>query len=170
MNACLKPDRPRAYESAVGLMHLRSGRVVSSTEPVFGPVPQTGRTSALSIVRTRILTRIIHALHASAPSDPEMWQLLGVTDWNDVLDYLETFFDADMTWKNIRQWDLDHRLPVSAFDLTNPAHRKACFHVTNLRPMWWWDNRRKGTRYAVSDWKRHVRRFERGHDSIVCNA
>lgn len=151
-------------------MRLRSGRAVGSPETYAKPASQSGRTSALSIVRTRILTRLVHALHAPTPSDVDAWTLLGVDDWNDVLDHLETYFDETMSWKNIRQWDLDHHLPVAAFDLTNPVHRNACFHVTNLRPMWWWDNRKKGVRYAPSEWKRCVDRFERSYKQAVCNS
>lgn len=144
-------------------MRLRSGRCWGSDAP---PVDRRGRTRALSIVRTRILTRLIHALMCSVPTDTEARTLMGVDAWTDVLDHLERHFQPNMSWSNIRQWDLDHALPIAAFDLSDPVHRRACFHVTNLRPMWWWENKKKGTRYDPCEWNRTVRRFEREVASV----
>ena len=35
-------------------------------------------------------------------------------------------------------------MPVSSFDLTNPEERKMCFHWSNLQPLEWQDNMKKG--------------------------
>lgn len=32
-------------------------------------------------------------------------------------------------------WHLDEIIPVSAWDLTNPVHWKACWHYLNSQPM-----------------------------------
>lgn len=32
-------------------------------------------------------------------------------------------------------WDIDHQIPCSAWDLRNSDHQKACFHWTNLQPL-----------------------------------
>lgn len=38
-------------------------------------------------------------------------------------------------------WDVDHVIPVSAWDLTDPEQSKAAFHWTNLQPMFKAENR-----------------------------
>lgn len=54
--------------------------------------------------------------------------------------YLESQFQPGMTWENHGEWHIDHRLPCASFDLSNPDEQKACFHYTNLQPLWAADN------------------------------
>jgi hypothetical protein len=60
--------------------------------------------------------------------------------------YIEAQFLPGMTWDNRSQWHLDHKLPCASFDLTDPAQQAACFHHSNIRPLWGEDNRRKGAK------------------------
>lgn len=63
-----------------------------------------------------------------------------------VLSFLESKFLPGMTWSNYggRQgWHIDHKVPCCAFDLTKESEQKACFHYTNLQPLWARDNRSK---------------------------
>jgi hypothetical protein len=61
--------------------------------------------------------------------------------------HIERQFKPGMTWQNLGigkgKWNVDHIMPCAAFDLTNPAHQKQCFHWTNLRPLWSSENIRK---------------------------
>jgi len=52
--------------------------------------------------------------------------------------YLESLFQLDMTWYNYGKggWHIDHIIPCTAFDLTNPEEQRACFNYRNLQPMW----------------------------------
>lgn len=61
--------------------------------------------------------------------------------------YLESLFLPGMTWENRGLWHIDHKRPISSFDLTDPEQQKACFHYTNLQPLWAGDNLRKGAKY-----------------------
>jgi hypothetical protein len=76
-------------------------------------------------------------------------ELLGCSV-SECLSHLESKFLPGMTWgnwgsgKGNSTWHIDHITPVSAFDLTNEQAQKACFHYTNLQPMWGSDNIRKG--------------------------
>ena len=45
-----------------------------------------------------------------------------------------------MTWDNYGKWHVDHIIPVSRFDLTDPEQQKICFHFTNLQPLWGGEN------------------------------
>ena len=62
--------------------------------------------------------------------------------------YLESKFQTDMTWDNHGQfgWHIDHILPPSRFDLTDPAEQRRLFHYTNLQPLWWKPNIEKGNK------------------------
>jgi len=59
--------------------------------------------------------------------------------------YLENKFESGMTWENygIDGWHIDHIIPCSAFDLTDPEQQGLCFHYTNLQPLWAEDNIKK---------------------------
>lgn len=57
--------------------------------------------------------------------------------------HIEKQFLPGMSWENRRQWHIDHIVPCSAFDLTDPAQQSVAFHFTNLRPVWAEDNQRK---------------------------
>ena len=52
--------------------------------------------------------------------------------------HLEGKFLPGMAWENRGTlWHIDHIKPVSAFDLTDVEQQKACFHFSNLQPLWW---------------------------------
>jgi len=63
--------------------------------------------------------------------------------------YLESKFKPGMTWDNWSRdgWHIDHKKPLSSFDLTNPEHLKIVCHYTNLQPLWAEDNLIKGSKY-----------------------
>lgn len=60
--------------------------------------------------------------------------------------HLQEQFLPGMTWANWGQpgWEIDHIIPIAAFDLSRPEHQEQCFHYTNLQPLWGEDNLRKG--------------------------
>ena len=61
--------------------------------------------------------------------------------------HLEKQFLPGMSWDNhaITGWHIDHRIPCDSFDLTNPEEQRKCFHYSNMQPLWYDDNIRKGT-------------------------
>ena len=59
-------------------------------------------------------------------------------------EHIEAQFKRGMTWQNYGKWHIDHIMPCSAFDLTNPDHVKICFNWQNLRPLWAKQNASKG--------------------------
>lgn len=55
-----------------------------------------------------------------------------------------------MTWANHTTdgWHVDHIVPLSSFDLTDPEQfRRAC-HFSNLQPLWWRENLQKSMKAA----------------------
>lgn len=62
---------------------------------------------------------------------------------SEFLAHLESKFTEGMTWQNYGKWEIDHIIPLSSFDLTNPNELiKAC-HFSNMQPLWKADNIRK---------------------------
>lgn len=62
-----------------------------------------------------------------------------------LLNHLESQFKPGMTWENHGPvWHIDHIKPCAKFDLTDPEQQKACFHWTNLQPLFAEENLRKG--------------------------
>ena len=53
-----------------------------------------------------------------------------------------------MSWNNYGNkddcWVIDHRIPLSFFNLDDPTEQKQACHYTNLQPMWRNENIQKG--------------------------
>jgi hypothetical protein len=58
-------------------------------------------------------------------------------------DWIERQFQPEMTWENYGLWEVDHIRPCSSFDMGIKSERIACFHYTNLQPLWRRANREK---------------------------
>jgi hypothetical protein len=64
--------------------------------------------------------------------------------------HLEIQFRDGMTWENYGSvWHVDHKRPCRSFDLTEPAQQQACFHYTNLQPLFATENKKKGGKWLT---------------------
>ena len=76
---------------------------------------------------------------------------------------LERQFKAYMSWKNYGfgkgKWNLEHRIPMDAFDLSNIVERMAASHYLNIQPMWQPDNLQKYNKYNPSDKADYMRKW-----------
>jgi hypothetical protein len=74
------------------------------------------------------------------------WEdLVGYTT-QDLVSHLENKFSPGMSWDNYGEWHVDHIIPVTAFNFSDPAHDdfKRCWSLKNLQPMWAKENHSKG--------------------------
>ena len=56
--------------------------------------------------------------------------------WLQFRRHLESQFQRGMSWENYgKHWHIDHIIPCAAFDHSNPAQLRQCWHFTNLRPL-----------------------------------
>lgn len=58
--------------------------------------------------------------------------------------YIAAQFKNGMTWDNRGKWHLDHKKPLSSFNLTDREQFLQACHFTNYQPLWAADNIRKG--------------------------
>lgn len=74
-------------------------------------------------------------------------ELLGYTI-NQLKVHLERQFKKGMTWNKFMKGELhiDHIIPKSSFDLTDPNQWRACWDLPNLRPLWASDNLSKSNK------------------------
>jgi len=73
-------------------------------------------------------------------------------DKDRLMHRLESLFVSGMTWENYgKKWHIDHIIPCTAFDLTNDAELKKCFHYSNLQPLWAADNLKKHAKIPSSE-------------------
>lgn len=88
---------------------------------------------------------------------PEIMQrseeIFGFTK-DDLRRHIEAQFTDGMNWDALARGEIhiDHRTPVSSFSTHEPGtpEFKACWALTNLRPLWAIDNQRKGNRLDVA--------------------
>jgi len=74
-------------------------------------------------------------------------ELLGCT-FEEFKKHLSKQFQKGMTFKNYKEWHIDHIIPCRLFDLSQPEEQKQCFNYKNLQPLWAIDNLKKGGKGA----------------------
>ena len=98
-------------------------------------------------LKARLRSRIIIALKGNTKSKRTI-ELLGVPHLDFFKAWIESKFKEGMTWENRHLWHIDHIIPCSHFDLTNPEEQAKCFHYTNLQPLWASENLAKGSKIS----------------------
>ena len=64
--------------------------------------------------------------------------------------YISDKFQPMMSWDNYGEWQLDHVVPLSKFDLTKREQLQIALHYTNYQPMWSLENTRKGDLHVLN--------------------
>lgn len=104
---------------------------------------QTDLTYKLSCILRKRVRRAIK--NQSSTKAYKSMELLGCTI-EECRKHLESQFTEGMSWNNHGEWHIDHIIPCSIFDLTDPVEQKQCFHYTNLQPLWAKDNLSKSNK------------------------
>ena len=90
--------------------------------------------------------RIALGLKGQSKSERTEWYLS--CSFEEALGFLEKGFRPPMTRANMGEvWEVDHIRPVCSFDLSDPEQVKACFHYTNLQPLFIEEKRKKSGKY-----------------------
>ena len=104
--------------------------------------------AGVRLLRAR-MTSAIHkslATVSGGGKSRRSWETLVGYTAEELFRHLERQFVRGMTWKNRGiMWEIDHIIPASSFAISGPdcPEFKACWALTNLRPLWSKDNREK---------------------------
>jgi len=78
------------------------------------------------------------------------WETLVGYTLQDLMNHLESKFQDGMTWENrgLCGWHIDHFRPISSFNFTSYEDEqfKKCWALSNLQPLWAFDNLSKGAK------------------------
>jgi len=66
------------------------------------------------------------------------WELIVGYTLKDLKNHLESQFQDGMTWNNYGKWHIDHRIPISLFNIKNVKSKgfKKAWTLDNLQPLW----------------------------------
>ena len=100
----------------------------------------------MAMVVTRRLRDRLREITVGQMRSKRVAELVGCSP-SELKAHIESLFLAGMSWDNRSEWHIDHKRPCSSFDLTDPKQVAACFHYSNLQPLWALDNLRKAAKY-----------------------
>jgi len=88
----------------------------------------------------RMTTRVRFSLKNSKSG--RKWELLVGYTVNQLKINIENKFITGMSWENMGEWHIDHKIPISAFNFSdvNDIDFKRCWALKNLQPLWAKDN------------------------------
>lgn len=100
-------------------------------------------------IRCRLGTALRKAVRRQSASKSDHTMVLTGCSIEFLKKHIENQFTDGMTWDNYgkKGWSIDHIKPCAAFNLTKPEEQRACFHYSNLRPLWEPDNVKKSSWY-----------------------
>ena len=75
------------------------------------------------------------------------FDILGYTP-EELINHLEKQFTEGMTWDNYGEFHVDHKLPISSFNIKEIGDEEfmKCWSLDNLQPMWGEENIRKSNK------------------------
>jgi hypothetical protein len=126
-----------AREQAQRYRNPARDRIRYHTDPQYRAVNQLRCKLHDAVKRLPTKTRLLARWGARSTIGP----LIGCSP-SDLKSHLEALFRPGMSWANYGRggWEIDHIKPCASFDLTDPDQCRACFHYSNLRPLWFKDN------------------------------
>jgi len=93
-------------------------------------------------ILTNLRNRLKHAINGNLHKEKTLKLLCCTIE--QFRSYLEPKFTTGMSWSNYGEWHIDHIKPCISYDMSDPVQQAACFHYTNLQPLWAIDNLKKG--------------------------
>ena len=71
------------------------------------------------------------------------WEEMVGYSLDELKNHLERQFVKGMNWENKSKWHIDHIVPKHSFSLDSSESIKACWALSNLRPIWASENCKK---------------------------
>lgn len=105
------------------------------------------RQNIQRVIKQRLSTRVTAVLRRrNIRKSSKTIELIGCT-WRFLKYHIENQFDLGMSWSNRHMWHIDHIRPCASFDLTDKQQQRECFHYSNLRPLWAYENMKKHAKW-----------------------
>ena len=104
-------------------------------------------------LRVACSNRVLECLKkVGVKKDKNSFELIGCSP-SFLYSYIESQFTDGMHWGNHTYfgWHVDHKTPITSFDLTDPEQQKKAFHWTNQWPLWWRPNLEKGDKVCTEE-------------------
>ena len=94
------------------------------------------RTAIYTVLKENNITKFGH-----------YFDILGYTP-EELINHLEKQFTEGMTWENYGEFHIDHKLPISSFNIKEIGDEEfmKCWSLDNLQPMWGEENIRKSNK------------------------
>lgn len=93
------------------------------------------------------LASIINTYSMQLPNTELMPQDYFGCLYEELKSYIQSLWEPGMTWENYGhgkdKWQVDHIIPIQAFDFTKKGHMEWCCNFHNLRPLWHQENQNK---------------------------
>ena len=67
------------------------------------------------------------------------------------MSHIEKQFTKNMSWENYGEWEIDHIIPSSLYDLKNKDNISKCWNLDNLRPLSKIDNNIKNNKLILEE-------------------
>lgn len=94
--------------------------------------------------------RMKHAMRQALRGRKEgrSWKTFVDYSLDDLARHIERQFSGRMSWANMGRWHIDHVIPKAAFIYDSPEDEafRACWALTNLRPLWKQANLKKSAK------------------------
>lgn len=99
-------------------------------------------------LRKNVSSRVLRVLKDRKMSKSCM-ELIGCS-LDKLIRHIESKFTEGMTWDNMGRggWHIDHKKPISWFNILNKEELLEAMNYKNLQPLWESENCKKGNRYA----------------------
>lgn len=93
-----------------------------------------------------ILSRVKESLRSFIKRS-DLWKILSYT-CEDFIKHIENQFGDGMNWDNHGEWEFDHIIPISFFQIESYAdvEFKMCWRLENIRPVWKHINKHKSNK------------------------
>jgi len=144
---CIEQNREWRRRKKLGIKHTRQTYEEMRTKKRKYQrkyVRERRRSDPTFRLLRNLRNRVWYALQGNSKSVATQ-ALLGICA-DECRKYIEGLFAEGMSWdSNIH---IDHIVPCASFDLSDPEQQRACFHYTNLQPLWGPDNLEKSAKWT----------------------
>ncbi|AHA46059.1 putative prophage protein [Insectomime virus] len=98
-------------------------------------------------IKMCLRSRVNRSIQRGTKTAPTL-ELLGCTIL-ELKEHISKQLPEGIFWEDHgKKFEIDHIVPVSAFDLLDPVQQRVCFHYTNLQPLSRKENLKKGAKFS----------------------